>query len=174
MVGQCCGHVAISVSFLSNSGNVPERLCITSGLHSLLHFEVGACIHGRRPHILPVCCNGVTLAWIQSVFSLRFQLLTASVFHAFSGFSFVKCNFAGSAFFFVSVTALFSVNCSSGRKFLQVFRLHSGQNFMKHPAIDPVLEAYGQVFYALFSEHCAQALVSCPSCAQLLLPVISK
>ena len=101
------------------------------GFISLLHFEVGACIHGRRPHILPVCCNGFTLAWTHSVFSLRFQLLTASVFHAFSGFSFVKCNFAGSAFFLVSVTALFSVNCSSGCKFLQVFCLHSCQDLVK-------------------------------------------
>ena len=125
MVGQCCGHVAISVSFLSNSGNVPERLCITPGLHSLLHFEVGACIHGRRPHILPVCCNGFTVAWTYSVFSLRVYLLTASVFPVFFGFSFVMCNFAGSAFFSVSVTALSSVNFSSGCKFLQVFCLHS-------------------------------------------------
>ena len=46
-------------------------------------------------------------------------------------------------------TALFSVNCSSGGKTLQVFCLDPGQDFMKLPPIDPVHEAYGRVYALL-------------------------
>ena len=78
------------------------------------------------------------------------------------------------AAFTFHLNSLSSVNCSSVRKFLQVFRLHCGQNVMKHPQIEQALEAYGHVFYLLVIEHCFKALLSCLTCAQLLLSVISK
>ena len=67
-VSKLCSRGDLCISLLCNPAAHTNICSWILGFISLLHFQVSACISGRRPYILPVCSNGVTFAWIYPMF----------------------------------------------------------------------------------------------------------